>query len=391
MLIDANGVVRTQAGSYVSLRRKFRDMALRINPQDILTSREHSRDFDASRAEYIAIRIRTLSLIFALIAPFWLPIDYLVMERETFMRFVALRLGFSSLFLLVGLWGTHCTSLPLARFRLLAFVTVPGLFYFISHQLLNGASVESGILHGYSFLPFLMMALLAIVPLTLIEGAGYTLLNIIFFVLTNLQQGALWTLSTLGEFWLLVLLAAITLWIQMSQLHMLMRLYREATRDALTGLVNRRVLSRKLQEELEKVPAANKQLSILLFDLDLFKRINDNYGHHTGDLVLQAFAEILRKHCHGNNMAGRYGGEEFLAILPGNSVEMARVLAEAIRAACHRCKLHTDDDPQEIRFTTSIGVAGWKPGERASDLLSRVDQGLYAAKAAGRDFVAVAE
>lgn len=391
MQIDANGVVRYKPTAYVSLRQKFRQMTQRVNPHDILTTSEHSRDFNASRSEYIAIRIRTLAILFAMIAPMWLPIDYLVMEHDTFIHFVALRLSFSVLFLILGLWGTFCTSLLMARIRLLAFVTIPGLFFLISHQLLAGGTADSGVLHGYNFLPFLMMALLAIVPLTLFEGLSYTTINITFFLFTKLLNGDFWRLAGIGEFWLLILLASVTLWIQMSQLHMLMRLYREATRDALTGLVNRRVLSKKLEQELDQNSDADRNLSILLFDLDLFKRINDNYGHHTGDLVLQAFAEILRKHCLGNNMAGRYGGEEFLAVLPDSSVEMAKVLAEEIRTACHRYKVYSEEAEQEISFTTSIGVALRKKGESASEFLSRVDQGLYAAKAAGRDFVAVAE
>ena len=169
---------------------------------------------------------------------------------------------------------------------------------------------------------------------------------------------------------------------------MLMRLYREATRDALTGLVNRRVLSTKLEEEFN---ANDPRLVLLLFDLDLFKRINDNYGHHTGDNVLKAFADILRRHCEENFVVGRYGGEEFLAILPNTEIVRAREVAESIRVSCHEYTVHSSEDEQEIKFTTSIGLATRKPGESAHDMLARVDQGLYKAKSAGRDMVVVAD
>ncbi len=167
-----------------------------------------------------------------------------------------------------------------------------------------------------------------------------------------------------------------------------MRLYREATRDALTGLVNRRVLATKLEQELN---GNDQRLAILLFDLDLFKRINDNYGHHAGDTVLQAFGEILKSHCQDSNVVGRYGGEEFLAILPGYGADEAKTLAEQIRLACHRYKVYTTEDGKEIHFTTSIGVALRKPGESGHELLNRVDQGLYQAKSSGRDLVSVAD
>ncbi len=277
--------------------------------------------------------------------------------------------------------------LQAARIRIFLFLLVPSVFYLTSHLLLRELESEHAILLGYSFLPFLMMALLTIVPLTLLEGLGYTGLILAFFISSKLLEGNLLTIPVLGELWLLLLLAVVTLWVVMTQLHILMRLYREATRDALTGLVNRRVLTTKLTQEVEYSDAP---LAILLFDLDLFKRINDNYGHHAGDTVLQAFGEILKKHCNENSVVGRYGGEEFLAILPGCGISEAKELGERIRKACHRYKIHTSKD-EEIIFTTSIGGALRNPGETAHDLLSRVDQELYTAKIHGRDMISVAD
>lgn len=381
--------VHYRPDSYISLRKKLREMTQRVNPRDILSIRYHSHDFNTSRAEYISLRIRTLAIVFALLAPMWVPIDYLVMDNPTFGYMVTLRLLFSASLLMLSRWGTYCNLLHAARIRILLFLLIPGVFFLASHLLLKDLESDHAILLGYSFLPFLMMALLTIVPLTLLEGFTYTGLILAFFVSTKLLEGKLFTIPVLGELWLLLLLAVVALWVVITQLHILMRLYREATRDALTGLVNRRVLAAKLAQEVEYSNASS--LAILLFDLDLFKRINDNYGHHAGDTVLQAFGEILRKHCHDHNVVGRYGGEEFLAILPGSGVEAAKELAERIRKACHLYKVHTREDKEEINFTTSIGVALRKPGESAHELLSRVDQGLYTAKVRGRDMVAVAD
>lgn len=384
----ADDQVHYRPDSYISLRKRLREMSHRVNPQDIITTRFHSRDFNTSRSEYISIRIRTLAIAFALLAPLWIPIDYIVMDNPTFSYIVMLRLAFSLSLLSLSRWGTHCHLLTAARVRIFAFILIPSVFFLGSHMLLHNINAEHAILLGYSFLPFLVMALLTIVPLTLLEGVSFVSLIIFFYVVTRVVQGNFLTIPALGDLWLLLLLAAIALWVQMTQLHMLMRLYREATRDALTGLVNRRVLSTKLTQEISH---GEKDLAILLFDLDLFKRINDNFGHHAGDTVLQAFGEILKQHSRDNDVVGRYGGEEFLAILPNTSVEKAKEAAERIRLACHRYKVYTSEDGKEINFTTSIGVAMRKPNESAHDLLSRVDQGLYAAKSGGRDLVSVAD
>ena len=106
--------VHYRPDSYISLRKKLREMTQRVNPQDIISTRYHSRDFKTSRAEYISIRIRTLALVFALLAPLWIPIDYFVMDNPTFSYIVVLRLLFS--FLLISIEQKKSiipTNLPL--------------------------------------------------------------------------------------------------------------------------------------------------------------------------------------------------------------------------------------------------------------------------------------
>jgi len=127
-----------------------------------------------------------------------------------------------------------------------------------------------------------------------------------------------------------------------------------------------------------------------LFDLDLFKRINDNYGHPTGDDVLKLFSLILKQKISNEDLVGRYGGEEFMVILPGKSNQQAQRIAENIRSACHDVGVRNPTGDGLVRFTTSSGVAQWDGSETAEELIARVDQGLYHAKASGRDLVAVA-
>lgn len=375
--------------SHLSLREKLVEVRRRINPDDILTNRFHSNDFNASRAESISVRIRTLSLIFAILAPLWIPIDYFILDSEAFWQIASLRVVFSISLLTLSLWGAACNQLPMAMLRVFLFMLVPGLFFMASHLLLREAGDHHALMLGYAFLPLLMMALLTLLPLTLLEGLGFVAQVLLLYILTKLLVGNVIILPVLADLWLLLLLGMIAMWVQMSQLHMLMRLYREATRDALTGLVNRRLLSDRLEKELQ---TDERKLALLLFDLDLFKRINDTYGHHTGDNVLKIFGSILNEHCPRQCLAGRYGGEEFMAILPDYEISEARELAEKIRMACHQHTLSsTESPPRDVRFTTSIGVATRRAGESAHDLLSRVDVGLYQAKSAGRDMVVVAD
>lgn len=363
----------------------------RVNPTDIFSTRDHSNDFKGSRADYISVRARILSIVFALLALIWIPLDYMVMDADTFKIFLILRCLFTISFLLLAFWGTRCDEINAARFRITGFIVVPSLFYMMSHILLPEISEDSVILIGYSFFPFLVMALLAIFPLTLLEGISFVTLSLGLFVVTAVIDDSLWTVDAMGDLWLLFLLGGIALWVEMTQLYMLMNLYREATRDALTGLVNRRILSKKMEEEVMKSERDGSNLHIMLFDLDLFKRINDNHGHKVGDHVLQQFGKILKSHASEPVVFGRYGGEEFLAVVSGYQEDDAISLAESIRLKCHDVVVKNQQDGENITFTTSIGMAKRKVNESAGTLFSRVDEELYRAKASGRDLLSVAD
>ena len=373
----------------VGTRSRIRQWARRKSLEDILRCTGHSRDFSGSRAEYITVRLRLLSLAFALLALAWIPVDMLFIDEAALPAILALRLGFSAGFLGLALWSGQRQRLWAARLRLAGLVVIPAIFFIGSRQILGETGNEAGVLVGYSFLPFLMVALAGIFPLTLLEGVVYALTVGVVKVASEYYFGTLFDIHTLGQIWLLGLLAVIALWAELAQLHMLLALYREATRDALTGLVNRRPLTRWLEGELKRTRGEQRPLSLLLFDLDLFKKINDTHGHLAGDSVLARFAALLTERLPDPELAGRWGGEEFLAALPGLRADQAHEVAEAIRAACHQ-QLVESPEGESVRFTVSIGVAELREGESLGELLSRVDNGLYAAKAGGRDMVVMA-
>ncbi len=157
--------------------------------------------------------------------------------------------------------------------------------------------------------------------------------------------------------------------------------------DALTYLPNRRMVINTLQTEVHRATRYHTPLSISMIDIDHFKAINDTFGHTIGDQVLRQLATLLREKSRETDMVGRYGGEEFLIILPNTR------LNEAIEQAARLCKLVREaefDVGQKSHLTISIGVAEYRIGEETwQKFLSRADMALYEAKNKGRDRWAV--
>ena len=158
-------------------------------------------------------------------------------------------------------------------------------------------------------------------------------------------------------------------------------LERVAQTDALTGLHNRGHLNARLREEFTRQQRHRQPYAVLLMDLDHFKLINDSYGHATGDAVLAAFAALIRSSLRASDFVGRFGGEEFLALLPGTTLEGAAALAAKL---CQRTRDHAFQGTGYV--TVSIGVAEAEPGDaQYEDVVQRADAALYEAKRAGRN------
>ncbi|MBR5991399.1 MAG: diguanylate cyclase [Clostridia bacterium] len=159
---------------------------------------------------------------------------------------------------------------------------------------------------------------------------------------------------------------------------------RQSIIDPLTTVYNRRHMYAYLEEQFELASQNKTPLSVLLFDIDFFKRLNDNYGHLTGDAVLKALARILKNACGENEIVTRYGGEEFLIILPGVEKDKAVARAEEIRRVVEESYL-SPDLPRDTPVTISGGVATLRPGDTNETLVARVDHNLYRAKENGRN------
>ncbi len=160
--------------------------------------------------------------------------------------------------------------------------------------------------------------------------------------------------------------------------------------DPLTGLFNSRQLHEQLRGELERAGRYHRPLSLMMLDCDHFKRINDSYGHLEGDRVLQCLAQVIRHTLRGSDHAYRYGGEEFVVLMPETGLSAATHLAERLREGFAAKVLETGSG-QQLRCTVSIGVAELIDGEDELSLLRRADDAGYEAKRRGRNCVVLAE
>jgi len=166
-------------------------------------------------------------------------------------------------------------------------------------------------------------------------------------------------------------------------------LERLARFDVLTGAFNRRSILEKLGEWVRHVTRYKGHLSIVMLDLDHFKQVNDTYGHQVGDRVLADTAGILRRSVRQTDFVGRYGGEEFLIILPRTDAAGATVMAERTRAIVQGTTMH-DAEGGVLGVTASLGAAEWSDDDDEDALIRRADTALYRAKEAGRNRVEVA-
>lgn len=161
------------------------------------------------------------------------------------------------------------------------------------------------------------------------------------------------------------------------------RLELMAVTDGLTGLYNHRFIFERLEEETAKVARYGRPLSIIMLDIDNFKRVNDTFGHRAGDEVILSVAHAIMASLRKTDVAGRYGGEEFLVLLPETDVKAAHVVAEKIRNTVAQLQFETKD----LAVTVSAGVAEAEKGESFEALINRADAKLYTAKRNGKNRV----
>ena len=164
-----------------------------------------------------------------------------------------------------------------------------------------------------------------------------------------------------------------------------------AITDQLTGLHNRRYMGRHLDTLIANAERSCRPIAFLILDIDHFKSVNDTYGHDIGDEVLREFAGRISANVRGIDLACRYGGEEFVVVMPETDMELASTVAERLRRSVEATPFAISREPHTLNVTISIGIAGSEPGGDTPDaLLHRADQALYRAKREGRNRVVAA-
>ncbi len=158
--------------------------------------------------------------------------------------------------------------------------------------------------------------------------------------------------------------------------------------DDLTRIFNRRYFNQRFEREIQRAQRYNRALSIIMVDIDFFKQFNDQYGHLVGDEVLRSTARILEKNLRQADIVARFGGEEFVILLPETNKNKARRVAEKLRSAVEKHRFKAEGTTDMLQITVSLGVASFPEDSlKAENILAHADKALYQAKAAGRNQV----
>lgn len=163
-----------------------------------------------------------------------------------------------------------------------------------------------------------------------------------------------------------------------------------ATTDPLTKVYNRRHFTASSEDILKATKVESKPISLIMIDIDKFKDVNDTYGHQVGDKVIISLVEMLKKHTRSSDIICRFGGEEFIALLPNTELAVAQTIAQRVRVAVKRSRVDIEDG-RSVEYTISLGVSEYNnmANESMEALIHRADHALYRAKESGRDRVCV--
>lgn len=333
----------------------------------------------------IVNRVRLFAMLFAILTPVWGIVDIMVFSSPLWIKLALLRLATSIAFAALLLCYRPTGSL-LDAYRAMALLfIIPTLFYIASHSLLANhqlSNISAAVATGYAFLPFVLMAGLAIFPLSLAEN---TLFASILLVAQGLAGYLNWSTvnwpSFAGGFWLLVLIAGVTALASASQLAFMIALVRQAIHDPLTGIFSRGSGKEILNIQWAAAQRNQHPLTLAFFDLDHFKAVNDTFGHEAGDKVLCAFASHLGKSLRSSDSLLRWGGEEFLVIMPNTRLDQAQLAIQRMQ------KNGFGTRPDGTALTASIGLAEYSEEQlqNPEQLLALADKRMYQAKQAGRN------
>ncbi|MCU7922104.1 MAG: GGDEF domain-containing protein, partial [Candidatus Thiodiazotropha sp. (ex Dulcina madagascariensis)] len=323
------------------------------------------------------------SVLFAVLVPLWSVVDIIFLPGELWNGLLLIRLLASAAFAAIAWQARKDPSLKRARGLLAGMLAVTPLFYLASAHLIGAYDLRGTaqiFAELYALLPFVMVAGLTLFPLTLAEFLVYALPMFLVATFSAYPQTAVEIPQAVSTLWLLVLILGVALFSALSQLRYMLSQVSHASYDVLTGMLTRRAGIEMLELQFRLASMRQASLSILYFDLDNFKAINDTYGHEAGDGVLKAAAQQLCKSVRKGDSVIRWGGEEFIVVLPtADPNEANDVVSRIMRAG-------VGERPEGEPVTASIGIAEVQE-DKLSDWKSQVelaDHRMYTAKTNGR-------
>lgn len=352
---------------------------------EVLSAKSHAVAFNTTRATYLRTRLVSLCYLWAVLCVLWIPVDVMLLQ-DAAGELTVQRLIFSVVLLFIGWMMSQRSTINACRNTMLALVVCLNMFYILANHSLGYPHSINAFSYCYNLLPFVYVVILAILPLTVKESLSLMVVTALSQIYVDVQSSALLSFETLALYWLQTVVGLLVIWAQTSKLHMMLRLYRHATLDPLTGIYNRRMLLTLAKRDFENTRVHSRPYSVLLMDLDKFKRINDRYGHHAGDLVLQAFTHAVQETQRKSDIFGRFGGEEFILFLPKCSADNAQLVADRIMTRVRDMEIPVEGFSNPLKVTTSIGISTSRTqDDDLSSILAQADQALYVAKNAGRD------
>ncbi|KLV01452.1 hypothetical protein ABT56_22085 [Photobacterium aquae] len=347
------------------------------------SSAHHATSFHIARSLYLSARINILSALWGSIVILWLPADLILLPLDVCERVVVFRVLFGLVLLIIFNISRRSATLKSALQTLYLLILSINLFFICVMWALNLPGQNISIPYGYYLLPVAHIALLSIFPLTIKEAGTLVLITLIasatpfcgIFLIPHSQS----------SYWFLLMVATAIMMIQLSKLHLMMVMHRQAALDPLTSIYNRGQFLTLAQRVFERCKKDNSPFAIMLIDIDKFKQVNDTWGHSAGDNVLQAFSEFIQNHLRATNLFGRYGGEEFVICIPYTSPEYISLIAERLLNGLAELDITISPLGENINVTASIGISYSEPGDTLFSLIERADVGLYRCKNSGRN------
>lgn len=351
--------------------------------QPILSAAGHSLAVNKERTELIVARARLVAGALSVLILAWILVDLAVFELETALALAHGRLVASAVFALIAVRPYPALNLGAAyQALLLLFLVLVGFFGYVNTVFAAAPGPLPPLATTYVFFLFAVAAGVSLFPLTILESVFMTVPLLAGMALAAfMPNGPLRDEIHLGTLWLLVLIAVIGGVAALAQLHLLIRVVDQTTRDGLTGALTRRFALSFLSLTFPAAVRADTKLALVFIDLDRFKAVNDRFGHEAGDAVLRNAAQALLRVARSQDLVVRWGGEEFLVVLPGTDAAGAVRFIERLQTAGLGMR------PDGTIQTASVGIA-----ERSVDraptlnaLVDLADRRMYAAKTAGRN------